>query len=78
MACTVETVAFGPRQGGGILPHEETFSGPKEDNASRRHEGDPGALSPIFGLHPDDKGQATAVIARICGFACTRCHGDHR
>src|ERR1041385_8513184 len=31
MAATVETVPFGPRAGGGILPHEETFSGPKED-----------------------------------------------
>jgi uncharacterized protein (DUF1015 family) len=31
MACCVETVPFGPRGGGGILPHEETFSGPKED-----------------------------------------------
>src|SRR5690606_19002562 len=31
MACTVEAVPFGPRAGGGILPHEETFSGPKED-----------------------------------------------
>ena len=33
MACTVETRPFGPSidGSGGILPHEETFSGPKED-----------------------------------------------
>ncbi len=65
MACTVETLAFGPRQGGGILPHEETFSGPKEDRLALMR-ATKAQLSPIFGLHPDDKGQATAVIARIC------------
>lgn len=65
MACTVEAVAFGPRQGGGILPHEETFSGPKEDRLALM-KATQAQLSPIFGLHPDDKGQATAVIARLC------------
>jgi uncharacterized protein (DUF1015 family) len=64
MACTVETVAFGPRQGGGILPHEETFSGPKEDRfalmkASRAQ------FSPIFGLHQDEKGEATALLQEV-------------
>src|SRR5579862_4564425 len=54
MACTVETVPFGPRPGGGILPHEETFSGPKEDRfalmkATRAQ------LSPIFGLFADEQ-----------------------
>lgn len=66
MACTVETLPFGPRQGGGILPHEETFSGPKEDRLALM-KATQAQLSPIFGLHPDDKGQATAVIARLCG-----------
>ncbi len=61
MACTVEAVPFGPRRGGGILPHEETFSGPKEDRfalmkATRAQ------LSPIFGLHADERGRATALI----------------
>ncbi len=65
MACTVDAVPFGPRQGGGILPHEETFSGPKEDRLALM-KATRAQLSPIFGLHPDEKGQATAVIARIC------------
>ncbi len=64
MACCVETVPFGPRSGGGILPHEETFSGPKEDRmalmkATRTQ------LSPIFGLHADERGLATALLARV-------------
>lgn len=64
MACTVETVPFGPREGGGILPHEETFSGPKEDRmalmkATRTQ------LSPIFGLYPDDAGKGTALVRRV-------------
>ncbi len=66
VACCVETVPFGPRPGGGVLPHEETFSGPKEDRmalmkATRTQ------LSPIFGLHADEGGRATALIARVCG-----------
>lgn len=65
MACTVETVPFGPRTGGGVLPHEETFSGPKEDRlALMKATG--AQLSPIFGLHADEKGGATAVLARVC------------
>ncbi len=66
MACTVDAVPFGARPGGGILPHEETFSGPKEDRfalmkATRAQ------LSPIFGLHADESGRATALIATITG-----------
>lgn len=64
MACTVEVVPFGPREGGGILPHEETFSGPKEDRmalmkATRCQ------LSPIFGLHADELGMATSLLRRV-------------
>ncbi|CAG0955177.1 hypothetical protein PHYC_00423 [Phycisphaerales bacterium] len=64
MTCCVETVAFGPRAGGGILPHEETFSGPKEDRmalmkATRTQ------MSPIFGLHADDSGRATALLHKV-------------
>jgi uncharacterized protein (DUF1015 family) len=64
MAATAETVPFGPRAGGGILPHEETFSGPKEDRkalmtATRTQ------LSPIFGLHADEKGRATALLQKV-------------
>lgn len=69
VCCTVEALPFGPRAGGGILPHEETFSGPKEDRmalmkATRTQ------LSPIFGLHPDmndgggSQGGAATRLAR--------------
>ncbi|MBK7404729.1 MAG: DUF1015 domain-containing protein [Phycisphaerales bacterium] len=64
MACTVETLPFGPREGGGILPHEQTFSGPKEDRfalmtATRTQ------LSPIFGLHADEGGRATGIVRAL-------------
>ncbi|GMV26644.1 MAG: hypothetical protein AMXMBFR58_26750 [Phycisphaerae bacterium] len=64
MACTIDAVPFGPRAGGGVLPHEETFSGPKEDRfalmkATRTQ------LSPIFGLHADDRGAAVAILRKI-------------
>lgn len=64
MACTIDAVPFGPRPGGGVLPHEETFSGPKEDRlalmkATRCQ------LSPIFGLHGDDRGDATGLARMI-------------
>lgn len=64
MAATVDAVAFGTRKGGGILPHEETFSGPKEDrlalmNATKAQ------LSPIFGLHADESGAATKLVRSV-------------
>ncbi|MGE3107223.1 MAG: DUF1015 family protein [Phycisphaerales bacterium] len=64
MACTIEVQPFGPRPGGGVLPHEETFSGPKEDRfalmkASRAQ------FSPIFGLHQDAQGAACSLLKRI-------------
>lgn len=66
MACTVDTRPFGPSPSGdgGILPHEETFSGPRLDRlalmrATRTQ------LSPIFGLHADERGAAVAVLRRI-------------
>lgn len=65
MCCTVEAAPFGPRPGGGVLPHEETFSGPKEDRfalmkATRAQ------LSPIFGLHADEDGAATRLLQQVC------------
>ncbi len=64
MACCIDTVPFGPRLGGGVLPHEETFSGPKEDRlalmrATRTQ------LSPIFGLHADDGGRARDLLRGV-------------
>ncbi len=64
MACAVEAVPFGPRDGGGILPHEQTFSGPKEDRLALM-KATAAQLSPIFGLHADDDGAATRLLASV-------------
>jgi len=64
MACTVETRPFGPREGGGVLPHEQTFSGPKQDRFALM-EASATQFSPIFGLHADEDGAATALIKRV-------------
>lgn len=64
MFAAVETAELGPRPGGGILPHEETFSGPKEDRLalmrSTQYQ-----LSPIFGLHADRSGDGTRVVRDV-------------
>lgn len=63
--CTLDVQEFGRRPGGGILPHEQTFSGPKEDRmALLRATGV--QLSPIFGLHEDAAGKASAVARSVC------------
>lgn len=64
VACCVETLPFGPRAGGGILPHEETFSGPKEDRMALMRSA-AAQFSPIFGLHPDEKGTAVALTKKV-------------
>ncbi|MCW5754219.1 MAG: DUF1015 domain-containing protein [Phycisphaeraceae bacterium] len=64
MACTVEIAPFGPRPGGGILPHEQTFSGPKEDRMALM-KATRAQLSPIFGLYADDDGAGTSVVRGI-------------
>lgn len=64
VACCVDTLPFGPRSGGGILPHEETFSGPKEDRMALMR-ASAAQFSPIFGLHPDEKGTAVALTKMI-------------
>lgn len=64
MACTVEVVPFGPRAGGGILAHEETFSGPKEDRMALM-KATKAQLSPIFGLHADEHGRATKLVRDV-------------
>lgn len=66
MACAVETLPFGPRAGGGILPHEQTFSGPKEDRMALM-KATRAQLSPIFGLYADDRGEGTEVVRRVMG-----------
>ena len=64
MACAVETRPFGPREGGGILPHEQTFSGPKQDRFALM-EASATQFSPIFGLHADEDGAATELIRSV-------------
>ena len=64
MAACVDVVPFGPRAGGGILPHEETFSGPKEDRMALM-KATRAQLSPIFGLHADESGAATRLIHTV-------------
>lgn len=64
MACTLETVPLGKRDGGGVLPHEETFSGPKADRlALMKATGC--QLSPIFGMHADEGGVATGLVRGV-------------
>ncbi|MEM0982965.1 MAG: DUF1015 domain-containing protein [Planctomycetota bacterium] len=65
MACTLDTVAFGSREGGGVLPHEQTFSGPKEDRKALMTS-TATQTSPIFGLHADESGAATKIIHDVC------------
>lgn len=67
MACVVDTVPMGPRDGGGILPHEETFSGPKEDRLALMRSTN-AQLSPVFGLHADEQGgvgRESGAAARV-------------
>ncbi len=64
MACCVQTVPFGPREGGGILPHEHTFGGPKADRLALM-KATKTQISPIFGLHPDEDGEATKLLHEI-------------
>lgn len=64
MACTLDARPFGPAPGGGVLPHEETFSGPKEDRMALM-KATATQLSPIFGMHPDERHAAVAVLASV-------------
>jgi uncharacterized protein (DUF1015 family) len=67
MVATVETVPFGDREGGGILAHEQTFGGPKEDRKALM-EATKCQTSPIFGLHPDEDGEATRIVREVMAF----------
>lgn len=64
MICTLGVQPFGPAAGGGILPHEETFSGPKEDRMALM-KATATQLSPIFGLHQDAGGRAAGLLASL-------------
>ncbi len=55
---------FGP--GGGVLPHERTLSGPKEDRYKLLRA--TGAnFSPVVGLYADPSGAAAGLLADIAG-----------
>lgn len=60
VCCCIDVVPFGRREGGGVLPHEETFSGPKEDRMALMR-ATRAQLSPIFGLHADEQGLASQL-----------------
>ncbi|MBX3385143.1 MAG: DUF1015 domain-containing protein [Phycisphaeraceae bacterium] len=60
VCCCIDVVKLGPRPGGGVLPHEETFSGPKEDRLALM-QATRAQLSPIFGLHADDQALASQL-----------------
>ncbi|MEX0876868.1 MAG: DUF1015 domain-containing protein [Phycisphaerales bacterium] len=64
MVVALDTVPFGERDGGGILAHEQTFGGPKEDRMALMKATEC-QLSPIFGLHPDEDGQAVGILHEI-------------
>jgi len=64
MACTIDLVPFGPRADGGVLPHEETFSGPKEDRLALM-KATRAQMSPIFGLHADEGGKASRLVRSV-------------
>ena len=56
---------FGPAEGGvgGIFPHEQTFSGPKEDRL-KLMKATKVQLSPIFGLHSDEQNNVHALLTQ--------------
>jgi len=64
MACCVELLDFGPREGGGILPHEHTFGGPKEDRKALMT-ATGCQTSPVFGLYPDESSAGTDLIRAV-------------
>lgn len=56
---------FGPAEGGvgGVFPHEQTFSGPKEDRL-KLMKATKAQLSPIFGLHSDPANNVHALLTK--------------
>jgi len=75
MVANLDTVPFGNRDGGGILAHEQTFGGPKEDRKALMK-----TLicqsSPIFGLHPDDNGDAVSILHAVIDSRDADMHAD--
>jgi uncharacterized protein (DUF1015 family) len=57
---------FGPASDGkgGVFPHEQTFSGPKEDRL-KLMKATQAQLSPIFGLHSDPQNNVHALLSKV-------------
>ena len=57
---------FGPGRdgGGGVFPHEQTFSGPKEDRLKLMR-ATKAQLSPIFGLCPDNGSEMANLLQKV-------------
>jgi uncharacterized protein (DUF1015 family) len=62
----VRLEAFGP--GGTIHPHEQTFSGPKEDRLKLMR-ATKANLSPVFGLYDDPSNDVTDLLFEAVGLA---------
>lgn len=60
----VQPFGKSPTGGGGIHPHEQTFSGPKEDRMKLMR-ATKAQLSPIFGLHSDPKNELHALLSKV-------------
>jgi uncharacterized protein (DUF1015 family) len=75
MVVTLDTVPFGNREGGGILAHEQTFGGPKEDRMALM-KASQCQFSPIFGLHPDEQGEAVKILHSVMGSRDADMTGD--
>ncbi len=75
MALTLDTMPFGSREGGGILAHEQTFGGPKEDRKALM-EASQCQFSPIFGLHQDEAGTVVEILHRIMDSRDPDMHAD--
>ena len=63
---TIQPFGPSPDGNGGIHPHEQTFSGPKEDRLKLMR-ATKAQLSPIFGLHSDPDGKLETMLGQITG-----------
>ncbi|MCX5662538.1 MAG: DUF1015 domain-containing protein [Planctomycetota bacterium] len=61
---TIQPFGKSPDGKGGIHPHEQTFSGPKEDRMKLMR-ATKAQLSPIFGLHSDPSNRVHALLTKV-------------
>lgn len=60
----VQPFGKGPGGRGGVYPHEQTFSGPKEDRLKLMR-ATQAQLSPIFGLYSDPDNQVAPLLGKV-------------